>query len=75
MNRVQNPGTISVVIPVLNAANYLPALLNALFCQKPCPPDEVILVDSQSTDQTRQIALSHVGIKVIPITHFSHGRA
>ena len=75
MNRVQNSGTISVVIPVLNAANYLPALLNALFCQKPCPPDEVILVDSQSTDQTRQIALSHVGIKVIPITHFSHGRA
>jgi len=67
--------TISVMIPVLNAADYLPKLLDALFSQKPVTPDEVILVDSQSTDATREIALSYPNVKVIPITQFSHGRA
>ena len=63
------------MIPVLNAADYLPKLLDALFSQKPVTPDEVILVDSQSTDATREIALSYPNVKVIPITQFSHGRA
>ncbi|MBI2438832.1 MAG: glycosyltransferase, partial [Lentisphaerae bacterium] len=47
---------ISVVIPVLNAAGTLPALLKALVIQQPRPPDEIVLVDSLSTDATRQIA-------------------
>jgi len=67
--------SVSVVIPVLNAAAFLPDLLKALFTQEPHPPHEVILVDSFSTDSTREIALSDSRIRVIPISDFSHGRA
>ena len=66
---------ISVVIPVLNAAGTLPALLEALAAQRPAPPDEIILVDSLSTDDTRRIALAHANVRVVPLSRFSHGRA
>jgi rhamnosyltransferase len=67
--------SVSVVIPVLNAAAFLPNLLKVLFTQEPHPPHEVILVDSHSTDKTREIVLSDSRIRVIPISDFSHGRA
>jgi len=67
--------TASVVIPVLNAAPYLPRLLRALFAQQPNPPREVVLVDSMSTDETRAIAASHKRVQLVPIQRFSHGRA
>jgi len=67
--------SVSVVIPVLNAAAFLPDLLKALFSQKPQLPCEVILVDSLSTDGTREIASSDSTVRVIPISDFSHGRA
>lgn len=66
---------ISVVIPVLNAAGLLPALLEALATQHPSPPDEIILVDSLSTDDTRRIALEQANVRVVPLARFSHGRA
>lgn len=66
-------GSVSVVIPVLNAGTYLPELLPAIFSQKPSPPDEVVLIDSNSTDNTREIAASFDRVRVIPITRFSHG--
>ena len=66
---------ISVVIPVLNAAGSLPALLEALAAQAPAPPDEIILVDSLSTDATRRIALAQTNVRVVPLERFSHGRA
>jgi rhamnosyltransferase len=69
------PPSVSVVIPVLNAAAFLPDLLKALFAQKPQPPCEVILVDSLSTDGTREIVSSDSRVRVIPIADFSHGRA
>ena len=47
---------VSVVIPVLNAAPYLPSLFEALANQEPHPPEEVILIDSNSTDNTVAIA-------------------
>jgi rhamnosyltransferase len=62
-----------VAIPVLNAGKYLPELLPAIFNQKPSPPDEVILVDSNSTDNTREIAAQFDRVRVIPIAQFSHG--
>ena len=65
----------SVVIPVLNAAGSLPALLEALAAQHPSPPDEIVLVDSLSTDDTRRIALAHTHVRVLPLARFSHGRA
>jgi len=66
---------ISIVIPVLNAAAFLPALLKAILSQKPSAPAEVILVDSHSTDNTVAIAQSYPGVRVVPIDSFSHGRA
>ena len=67
--------SVSVVIPTLNAAVFLPRLFEAIFSQEPCPPAEIVLVDSMSTDATREIAASDPRVRVVPITAFSHGRA
>lgn len=66
---------LSVVIPVLNAGKYLPNLLPALFAQEPAAPGEVILVDSNSSDDTRAVAARFDRVRVIPAGKFSHGRA
>lgn len=66
---------VSVVIPVLNAAKHLPALLPKLRSQQPFPPTEIVLVDSMSTDATRQLVAGDPDVRVIPIANFSHGRA
>lgn len=66
---------VSVVIPVLNAGPYLKALLKALLAQRPEPPGEIILVDSNSADNTRDIAAAFPSVRVLPISDFSHGRA
>lgn len=55
--------TISVVIPVYNEASYLPACLESLRKQT-LPPDEIIIVDNNSTDRTARIA-KDFGAKVI----------
>ena len=66
---------ISVVIPTLNAAGWLPAQIGALRMQS-LPPAEIILVDSQSDDGTPALA-EQLGCRVIPIRRdqFRHGRA
>lgn len=69
------PPRVSVLIPVLNAAAYLPDLLAAIFAQKPAAPYEVILVDSLSTDNTREIGRAHDRVRIVPIPRFSHGAA
>jgi glycosyltransferase involved in cell wall biosynthesis len=46
---------ISVIIPVYNGAQTLPACLQALRNQT-CPPDEVIVIDDGSTDGTSAVA-------------------
>jgi rhamnosyltransferase len=66
---------VSVVIPVLNAAEFLPPLLKSIGSQRPVAPAEIILVDSHSTDNTVAIAQSYPGVKVVPIDSFSHGKA
>lgn len=66
---------VSVVLPVLNAERWLPALLPAVFNQKPEPPAEIILVDSMSTDRTREVAAAWDRVRLIPIARFGHGRA
>lgn len=68
--------TVSVVIPVLNAARYLPALLAAFASQQPAPPDEIVLVDSNSKDGTRTLAeAAGPHVRVVPIANFTHGRS
>ena len=45
----------SVVIPCYNGARFLPFTLESLFSQT-CPPDEVIVVDDGSTDDSANVA-------------------
>ena len=46
---------ISVIIPVYNGGRYLDSCLSAL-CNSSSPPDEIIVVDNASTDQSVHIA-------------------
>lgn len=67
--------TISVVVRALNEAEHIGALLSGLAAQTR-RPDEVVLVDSGSTDDTVAIARAH-GTSVVHIEprDFSFGRA
>lgn len=65
--------SVAVVIPTLNAERWLPALFGALAMQQPRPPEEIILVDSGSTDDTVSLALAHPGVRLINIETFTHG--
>ena len=47
---------ISCIIPVYNAADYLPACLDSLLSQTTTEPLEIILVDDNSTDNSYSIA-------------------
>ncbi len=66
---------ISIVIPVLNAESDLPDLFDMIGRQEGVNIREILLVDSMSTDATREIAEEYDGVGVIPIENFSHGRA
>ena len=50
---------VSVVIPAYNAARTIGAVLDALASQD-APPDEVIVVDDGSKDETAAIAAARV---------------
>jgi rhamnosyltransferase len=64
---------VSVIIPTLNAGPHLGVLLERLRAQKPAPPDEIIVVDSGSRDQTREIA-AQAGARVIEWREpYNHG--
>jgi rhamnosyltransferase len=65
--------TISVILPTLNAARYLPKLVGALQSQTQAPL-EIIVIDSSSTDETTRAA-QEAGcvIEVIPRAEFDHG--
>lgn len=75
MREERAPISASVVIPVLNAAAYLPALFAAFKRQVPRPPDEVILADSGSTDRTLELAAAEPGIRLVRVERFTHGRS
>lgn len=55
---------VSVVIPVLNEEEYLPALLDTLDDQT-LPVREIIVVDAGSTDGTLEVARSW-GVRLVP---------
>lgn len=58
---------ISVIIPAYNAATTLPACLQALLNQTQ-PPDEIIVVDDGSQDQTAQVARAY-GAQTLEQSH------
>ncbi|WP_457568247.1 glycosyltransferase family 2 protein [Desulfurobacterium sp.] len=64
---------ISVIIPTYNAEKYIARLLDSLNTQT-VKPDEIIIVDSSSSDKTVDIAFSK-GAKIISIPGeaFDHG--
>ncbi len=65
--------SVAVVIPTLNAASHLPALLPAL-ARQGLPHDRILVVDSQSTDTTRD-TFRDFGARVVEIDRstFNHG--
>lgn len=64
----------TVIIPTLNAAKTLKRQIEAVFGQS-MPPEEVIVVDSQSDDGTGDFAVMMPGVRVISIAReaFDHG--
>lgn len=67
--------TLTLVVRALNEAAHLGTLLQAAKSQT-CPPDQIILVDSGSTDRTVEIAESF-GAEIVHIApeEFSFGRS
>lgn len=63
----------AVVIPTLNAEPYFPRLVDGLRAQA-ITPDQVLVIDSESTDRTRDV-LADYGARVVtyPRRLFNHG--
>lgn len=66
---------ISIIIPTLNAEKLIKPLLDNLYSQT-VAADEIIIVDSESTDKTVEICKSYPKVKVISILKkdFDHGK-
>ena len=56
--------TISVIVCAYNEARYLPACLHSLLAQTR-PPDEIVVVNNASSDDTGAVARAIPGIRVI----------
>ncbi len=65
---------VSVIIPTCNAAKWLDRQLSLLAGQS-LPPDEILIADSASTDNTRAIARTCPQVELITIEReaFDHG--
>lgn len=65
---------LSIVIPTYNAAAYLPLLLQKL--REQTIQNEIIIIDSESTDNTQEIARKE-GVRLVPIkkVSFNHGNS
>lgn len=65
--------SVSVILPTLNAAGKIATLLAALIGQTQ-PPEEILVVDSTSTDGTAELARSHSARVIsVPRDQFDHG--
>ena len=66
---------LSVIIPTLNAEKELPALLKALEGQT-AAPEEILVVDSESTDRTQEICRASGRVRLLTVRRqdFDHGR-
>ena len=55
---------ISVIVCAHNEARYLPACLHSLLAQTRLP-DEILVVNNASTDETRAVALQIPRVRVV----------
>ena len=56
--------TLSVIIPAYNRAELLPRTLQSVLTQT-CPPEQIIVVDDGSTDNTAEVAQSFSKVQVV----------
>jgi glycosyltransferase involved in cell wall biosynthesis len=56
--------TVSVIVCAHNEARYLPGCLHSLLAQSR-PPDEILVVNNASTDDTRDVALRVPDVRVL----------
>jgi glycosyltransferase involved in cell wall biosynthesis len=56
--------TITAIVCAYNEARYLPACLHSLLAQSR-PPDEILVIDNASSDQTGAVARAVAGVRVI----------
>ncbi len=67
-------GVVSVAIPVLDGERYLDEVLAAVSAQEVDRELEIVVVDSGSTDRSREIARAHGAVvHEFPRASFSHG--
>jgi len=64
---------ISVVIPAYNEEEFLPLTIKSIHNLKR-KPDEILVVDGDSTDKTREIARK-LGVQVLKVEHRGIGYA
>lgn len=66
--------TISVIIPTLNAGKMIGSLIERLQSQRRIP-DEIIIVDSSSDDDTQEIVKRYPDVRLLVIdrSDFNHG--
>lgn len=66
--------TISVIIPTLNAGKMIGPLIERLQSQHQVP-DEIIVIDSSSDDNTQDVVKRYSGVKLMVINRndFNHG--
>ena len=63
-NKQSKKLTLSIVIPAYNEEGYLKACLESI-AQQTVKPDEVVVVDNNSTDDTIEVARSYKGVRII----------
>ena len=75
MQTISYQPTVSVIIPTLNAGEELNVLLSMLLCQK-YPAEEIIVVDSSSTDNTVSVCQRYEQVRLLSVQReeFDHGR-
>lgn len=56
--------TITVIIPCHNQGKYLTETIESILCQT-VQPEEIIVVDDGSTDETKQVALSYPQVSYV----------
>jgi glycosyltransferase involved in cell wall biosynthesis len=70
----KNALTISIVIPAYNEERHLKACLDAIVAQT-AAPDDVVVVDNNSTDRTAAIAAEYPFVRVIKESRQGRGYA